>query len=107
MKRLLLVIALLLLCSTASASSLIYSQDFESADWADDFTGVGSWSDNITRTTNDPNNGTYAIRWNQDATRVDPITSLQGIGNSVFDWRRGVANWHMESYIFTGEQLLF
>ena len=87
MRIFLLFLLLIFLPVNLFAGDLLYSQDFESSDWADEFTGASSWSDHITRTINAPHSGTYAIRWNQDSTRTDPITGLVGIGNSVFDWR--------------------
>lgn len=75
--------------SICKASNILYNQTFEEAGWESEFTGSSTWGDNITRTTNDPHGGSYALRWNQDATRTDPITGLDGIGNTVLDWRGG------------------
>lgn len=85
-----LMLMLLLVPGIALGQNLLATQDFESAGWETQFTGEASWGDNITRTANEPASGSYCVRWNQDATRTDPITGLVGIGSSLFDWRGGI-----------------
>ncbi len=80
------------LCSPAAAGDLLGSQGFESPGWESQFTGQGTWGDNITRAAHEPYSGSYCLRWNQYGPpngRNDPITGLPGIGNSLLDWRGG------------------
>ena len=85
----LLLIALMMISTSSLGASKIAEQTFEADGWQSQFTGQSSWEDYITTTNHDPYAGSYCIRWNQDASRIDPITGLQGIGNSLFDWRGG------------------
>ena len=75
--------------SAASASSLIYSQNFESAGWESDFTGSGTWGDHVARVTDSPYEGTYSLRGNQLPAVTDTLTSLAGHANPLLDWRGG------------------
>ncbi len=73
----------------ALAATRLAYQDFESEGWQSQFIDQSVWEDHITRTTHDPYAGSYCLRWNQNEYRVDPITGLQGIGNSTLYWAGG------------------
>jgi len=68
----------------------IASQDFESPGWESEFTGQGTWDEHLARTTHDPFSGSHSLRWNQNQSRIDPITGRPGRGNPILDWRGGV-----------------
>ena len=94
-------VLLLLMSSTALGATRIAYQNFEDASWKDEFTGESSWVGWMARVGYAPSASHplpdlyldprvdeysgYALRWNQDSVRFDPITGRNNAGHEYYD----------------------
>jgi len=83
------ILSCILFCviGTAQAATQLATQTFESTGWESQFTGSSTWTNHVDRTTSNPNNGSYALRGNQQQGTTDGVSGLSGLGNALLDWR--------------------
>jgi len=84
-------------CPDSMPEGMIYCQDFEQDGWQDEFTGRDTWENHVARVNNNPYDGNSCLRGNQMAGLVDPITGLEGRGNTLLDWRGENGDIHIQT----------